>query len=93
MHSKRIFIPRTYWITHARNPCRTILGEAPKIDFEPVVRIQSKLNAKSHLSGGFWKVGHTGFEPVTSALSRQRSKPTELIPQKIGRPKSADTII
>lgn len=24
-------------------------------------------------------VGHTGFEPVTSALSRQRSKPTELI--------------
>ena len=27
-------------------------------------------------------VGHTGFEPVTSALSRQRSKPTELILQK-----------
>ena len=27
-------------------------------------------------------VGHTGFEPVTSALSRQRSKPTELISQK-----------
>ena len=26
------------------------------------------------------KVGYTGFEPVTSALSRQRSKPTELIP-------------
>ncbi len=26
-------------------------------------------------------VGHTGFEPVTSALSRQRSKPTELIPR------------
>ena len=25
------------------------------------------------------KVGYTGFEPVTSALSRQRSKPTELI--------------
>ncbi len=24
-------------------------------------------------------VGNTGFEPVTSALSRQRSKPTELI--------------
>ena len=24
-------------------------------------------------------VGYTGFEPVTSALSRQRSKPTELI--------------
>gem|GEM_PF-7085554 len=24
-------------------------------------------------------VGHTGFEPVTSALSRQRSKPTELM--------------
>ena len=24
-------------------------------------------------------VRHTGFEPVTSALSRQRSKPTELI--------------
>ncbi len=27
-------------------------------------------------------VGYTGFEPVTSALSRQRSKPTELITQK-----------
>jgi hypothetical protein len=24
-------------------------------------------------------VGDTGFEPVTSALSRRRSKPTELI--------------
>lgn len=24
------------------------------------------------------EVGRTGFEPVTSALSRQRSKPTEL---------------
>lgn len=24
-------------------------------------------------------MGYTGFEPVTSALSRQRSKPTELI--------------
>jgi hypothetical protein len=24
-------------------------------------------------------VGYTGFEPVTSALSRLRSKPTELI--------------
>ena len=28
---------------------------------------------------GFFFVGYTGFEPVTSALSRQRSKPTELI--------------
>ena len=28
---------------------------------------------------GFFFVGHTGFEPVTSALSRQRSKPTELM--------------
>jgi hypothetical protein len=28
---------------------------------------------------GFLFVSHTGFEPVTSALSRQRSKPTELI--------------
>ncbi len=27
-------------------------------------------------------VGHTGFEPVTSALSRQRSKPTELMTHK-----------
>ena len=27
----------------------------------------------------FFFVGYTGFEPVTSALSRQRSKPTELI--------------
>ncbi|MEL6917268.1 MAG: hypothetical protein AAFO99_06015 [Bacteroidota bacterium] len=27
-------------------------------------------------------VGHTGFEPVTSALSRQRSKPTELMDQE-----------
>lgn len=25
------------------------------------------------------KVGDTGFEPVTSAMSTQRSKPTELI--------------
>ena len=25
-------------------------------------------------------VRHTGLEPVTSALSRQRSKPTELMP-------------
>ncbi len=25
------------------------------------------------------QVGHTGLEPVTSALSRQRSKPTELM--------------
>ncbi len=29
-------------------------------------------------------VGYTGFEPVTSALSRQRSKPTELIPPNEG---------
>ena len=28
---------------------------------------------------GFLFVSHTGFEPVTSALSRQRSKPTELM--------------
>ena len=26
----------------------------------------------------FLKVGGTGFEPVTSAMSTQRSKPTEL---------------
>lgn|GEM_PF-5564444 len=29
------------------------------------------------------EVGHTGFEPVTSALSRQRSKPTELMTLKL----------
>ena len=29
-----------------------------------------------------YSVGNTGFEPVTSALSRQRSKPTELIAHK-----------
>ena len=28
---------------------------------------------------GFFFVSYTGFEPVTSALSRQRSEPTELI--------------
>ena len=28
------------------------------------------------------KVGTAGFEPATSALSRQRSKPTELSPDK-----------
>ena len=28
---------------------------------------------------GFFIVSYTGFEPVTSALSRQRSEPTELI--------------
>ena len=27
-------------------------------------------------------MGRTGFEPVASALSRQRSKPTELTPKK-----------
>ena len=86
MRSRRIFNRVTYWITHTRNPCRTTPREAPKVAFEPLVLIQFKLNAKSHLSGGFGKVGHTGFEPVTSALSRQRSKPTELIPQE----KSAD---
>lgn|GEM_PF-6862200 len=32
---------------------------------------------KSH-NGTFFVVGSTGFEPVTSAMSTQRSKPTEL---------------
>ena len=31
---------------------------------------------------GFFFVSYTGFEPVTSALSRQRSEPTELIALK-----------
>lgn len=31
---------------------------------------------------GFFLVSYTGFEPVTSALSRQRSEPTELIALK-----------
>ena len=31
---------------------------------------------------GFFFVSYTGFEPVTSALSRQRSEPTELIAPK-----------
>jgi hypothetical protein len=30
------------------------------------------------------RVGCEGFEPTTSALSRQRSKPTELTSQKFG---------
>ena len=32
---------------------------------------------------GFFFVSYTGFEPVTSALSRQRSEPTELIALKL----------
>lgn len=35
--------------------------------------------ASSKGAGFLTVVGHTGFEPVTSALSRQRSKPTELM--------------
>ena len=31
------------------------------------------------LQGSGFVVGHTGLEPVTSALSRQRSEPAELM--------------
>lgn len=31
----------------------------------------------------FFYVGYTGLEPVTSALSRRHSKPTELIAHKL----------
>ena len=39
---------------------------------------------KPHTGGraAFYFVSYTGFEPVTSALSRQRSEPTELIALK-----------
>ncbi len=35
-------------------------------------------NEKVPLISGTFFVGSTGFEPVTSAMSTQRSKPTEL---------------
>ena len=59
----------TYMDTqNAKNPsiyCKLPLGSMKKAGHPSV--------------SGFLFVSHTGFEPVTSALSRQRSKPTELM--------------
>ena len=46
----------------------------------PVNSTQAEMKNPRPADVGFLSdVGYTGFEPVTSALSRQRSKPTELI--------------
>ena len=37
------------------------------------------VKSRAPLGVRLFVVSHTGFEPVTSALSRQRSKPTELM--------------
>jgi hypothetical protein len=42
------------------------------------MRIEKMRTGVIALSSLSFYVGITGFEPVTSALSRQRSKPTEL---------------
>ena len=47
--------------------------------YEYTRRRSKRKNPRPADVGFLSDVGYTGFEPVTSALSRQRSKPTELI--------------
>lgn len=54
-----------------------------KINFNSKDRNKNKRDNESKPLEFFHIVSHTGFEPVTSALSRQRSKPAELMTLKV----------